>query len=356
MGKSHGKIYIPNVRRADEAGILHGFGKPVALRAVGRGAAVLRYILAEVLAADGFVACPPLGAAEIAALVAEELHLVLFRLRERSEPVKPPVQAKIRHDIRKLLPLEFLPKVPKIRQHLGRRGHKIQLGIPPPEIVEQQLRMDDDAVSRRFALIEKRAETGALVIREMLLPQEGIAEREPRRNAVFAQQREHLARIIVPVPGASAVPEAVRRRAVDRADVAPVVKPFPVLIKQRQKHTVKFVKLKKSRQMVVRRRLYPLVHFLPFPSFSFYHSRSTFPSGHRDTAERSFYARHKKSRRGPARSAAAWLGRPDLNRRLAESKSAALPLGYTPIQNYKIKAQIKAQQSGFDLERKKESA
>lgn len=53
---------------------------------------------------------------------------------------------------------------------------------------------------------------------------------------------------------------------------------------------------------------------------------------------------------------AAWLGRPDLNRRLAESKSAALPLGYTPIQNYKIKAQIEAQQSGFDLERKKESA
>ena len=47
---------------------------------------------------------------------------------------------------------------------------------------------------------------------------------------------------------------------------------------------------------------------------------------------------------------------PDLNRRLAESKSAALPLGYTPIQNYKIKAQIKAQQSGFDLERKKEPA
>ena len=64
----------------------------------------------------------------------------------------------------------------------------------------------------------------------------------------------------------------------------------------------------------------------------------------------------KKSRRGPARSAAAWLGQPDLNRRLAESKSAALPLGYTPIQNYKIKAQIKAQRSGFDLERKKESA
>ena len=58
-------------------------------------------------------------------------------------------------------------------------------------------------------------------------------------------------------------------------------------------------------------------------------------------------------RPGPA---AAWLGRPDLNRRLAESKPAALPLGYTPIQNYKIKAQIKAQRSGFDLERKKESA
>ena len=43
-----------------------------------------------------------------------------------------------------------------------------------------------------------------------------------------------------------------------------------------------------------------------------------------------------KSRRGTARSAAAWLGRPDLNRRLAESKSAALPLGYTPIRNHKI--------------------
>ena len=94
--------------------------------------------------------------------------------------------------------------------------------------------------------------------------------------------------------------------------------------------TVTAVSDKKSRQMIVRRRLYPLVHFLPFPSFSFYHSRSTFPSGHRDAAERSFYARHKKSRRGPARSAAAWLGRPDLNRRLAESKSAALPLGYIP--------------------------
>ena len=110
-------------------------------------------------------------------------------------------------------------------------------------------------------------------------------------------------------------------------------------------------------------------------------------------ASNAWFSGIQKSRRGPARSAAAWLGRPDLNRRLAESKSAALPLGYTPIQNYIIEGpdrsptkwirfgkeegvsvvqfsprggngtvlalrgnQIEAQRSEFDLERKKESA
>ena len=85
----------------------------------------------------------------------------------------------------------------------------------------------------------------------MLLPQQRVAERQPGGDSVLPQQRQNLRRVMISEPDASASPEAVRRCAIDRSDVAPVIKIFPVLIKQRQKHTIQFIKLKQPRKVIV---------------------------------------------------------------------------------------------------------
>ena len=168
MRKAHGQIRISDVSRADEARIFHCLRKPIAPRAAGRGAAVL-HVLAEILTADRFVARSPLGAAKVAALVAEKFHFVLFPLRQRAELIHRPVQPEIRHDEAKLVPLQLPFKRPEIHQHLGGGGNEVQIGILSSEIGKQQFRMNDDAVSRRLAIIKKRAEGVALCIRKVLL-------------------------------------------------------------------------------------------------------------------------------------------------------------------------------------------
>ena len=85
----------------------------------------------------------------------------------------------------------------------------------------------------------------------MLLPQQRVAERQPGRNSVLPQQRQNLRGVVISEPDAASAPETVRRCTIDRSDVAPVVKIFPVLIEQRQKHAIQFIKFKQPRKVIV---------------------------------------------------------------------------------------------------------
>ena len=119
LGKALGQIRAPDVVHPDEAGILHGPGKAIASGGVRGCAAVDRAALSQIFPADGLIAGPPLPAAEITALVAQKFYLVPQRLGQGIQPVKGPVQPKIRYHAAKLRPLQLLPQSGKICKHLG---------------------------------------------------------------------------------------------------------------------------------------------------------------------------------------------------------------------------------------------
>ena len=81
--------------------------------------------------------------------------------------------------------------------------------------------------------------------------QQGIAEGQAGGDAVFPQQRQNLMGIALPAADPSAAPDAVRRSAVDGANVAPIEKIFPVSIKQRQKYLIELKKFKQAGEMVM---------------------------------------------------------------------------------------------------------
>lgn len=98
--------------------------------------------------------------------------------------------------------------------------------------------MDNDTVWNAFAFLKQDTEVVTLFVRKVFLCEQGIAEGEPGRNAVFLHQHQHFFRITVPESGAPATPETVRRGTIDRADFAPVVKVFPMFPVQGEKYLV----------------------------------------------------------------------------------------------------------------------
>ena len=205
---------------------------------------------AQVLPADGPVAGGPVPAAEGAALVAQKLRLVPQGLGQGVQLAEGPVQPEIRHHIAELRPLQLPAQQGKIRQHLGGGGDEVQPGIGPAQMVQQQVRVDDDPVLRTGAFRQQAAQPVAAGVRQVLRPQQGVAEGQPGGDAVFPGQGQHLPGVPVPGPHPAAAPDAVRRCAIQGGDAAPIVKILPVLPEQRQKHPVKIVKFKQARQMI----------------------------------------------------------------------------------------------------------
>ena len=251
MMKPHGQIGMHDVADADEAGVLHGFGEAVALPGVRRCATVLGAVLAQHLPADRFIALFPLPAAKPAAFVAQELDLRFLPVGQRAELRKGPVQAEIRHHIPEGLAAQLPRKVPKVREHLGGGGDEVQPRIGFPEIVQQQLGMDNHAVLGPVVFLQQPAERVAPCVGKVLLAQQGVAEGQPGRNAVVPRQSKGRLRIAAFRPDATAAPDAVRRSAIEGADFAPVVEVFPMFAVQRQKGAVQVVKRKQAGKMVV---------------------------------------------------------------------------------------------------------
>ena len=119
------------------------------------------------------------------------------------------------------------------------------------QVLQQQIGMDNDAIPSR--LIELCTKAVAGFVRKALLPKQGIAEGQPGGYAVFSRQCQNFSRIIVSKPHTTPAPDAVRRCAVDGADVAPVIEVLPVFPEKRQKDTVEIIELKQTGQMVMRR-------------------------------------------------------------------------------------------------------
>ena len=98
--------------------------------------------------------------------------------------------------------------------------------------------MDNDAVGNALVFLKQGTEGVTFFVRKVFLCEQGIAEGEPGRNAVFLHQHQHFFRITVPESGTPATPETVRRGTIDRADFAPVVKVFPMFPVQGEKYLV----------------------------------------------------------------------------------------------------------------------
>ena len=185
VGKSHRKEGPPDVLHADETGVLHRLRETVALPRARGSADMVGAVLAEIFAADILVAALPVPASDPAALVAEKLHLVLLGLRQAVQLFKGLVQSEIRHHIAKFLPGRLVPELSEIRQHLGCGGDEVKLRVVRPQVVQQQLRMEDDAILHPAALCKEGAERIAFPVRKMFLPEEGVAEGQPGRDAIL---------------------------------------------------------------------------------------------------------------------------------------------------------------------------
>ena len=117
-------------------------------------------------------------------------------------------------------------------------------------MVQQQVRVDDDPVLRTGAFRQQAAQPVAAGVRQVLRPQQEVAEGQPGRDAILLHQCKDLSGVIPAKAGASPAPDAVGRCAIQGGDAAPIVKILPVLPEQRQKHPVKIVKFKQARQMI----------------------------------------------------------------------------------------------------------
>ncbi len=140
--------------------------------------------------------------------------------------------------------------------------------------------MDDDAVLRAAAFCQQPAKRVAALVRQMLLPQQRVAECQPGRDAVFPQQGHHRLGITLPAGKASPAPEAVFRGTVDGTDLAPIVKILPVCPEQRQEPAVQLVKLKQPREMIdrsVSHSVFRTPFAFRFGSFGFCLSRCDVP-------------------------------------------------------------------------------
>ncbi len=120
--------------------------------------------------------------------------------------------------------------------------------------------MDDDPVSGSGA--EQTAQEIAPSVRQVLLPQQGIAEGQPGRNPVFLHQRQHIPGVIVSETNPSPTPDAVCRGTINGADLTPVKEIFPVLPKQGQETAVQLIKLEQPRKVKKGCRLAQTIHLV----------------------------------------------------------------------------------------------
>lgn len=145
------------------------------------------------------------------------------------------IEPEVRHHITKIRPAKLLFQLGKIRQDFCSGGDKIQTRIGPLQIVQQKLRMENDAVPGTLAFRQQTAEPVAPGIVQVLRPEQRIAEGQPGGDSILPQQSQHIVWVLGSGSYPASAPNVVRRSTIDGADVTPIVKILPVLTEQRQK-------------------------------------------------------------------------------------------------------------------------
>ena len=143
--ESRGRVHVPDVVNSDESRVLHRVGESVAPLGGGRNANVVFAVFAEALAAYVLVAGLAVVTAEPAAFIAQELDLLLLRVRKRAQFVNLPVESKIRNNVTKIIAVQLGDKLFEVRNHLRGRGDEIESGVLRSDVIEQKVRVNDDA-------------------------------------------------------------------------------------------------------------------------------------------------------------------------------------------------------------------
>ena len=143
--ESRGRVHVPDVVNSDESRVLHRVGESVATLGGGRNANVVFAVFAEALAAYVLVAGLAVVTAEPAAFIAQELDLLLLRVRKGAQFVNLPVESKIRNNLTEFVTVQLCDKLPEVRNHLRGRGYEIKFRVLGLDVIEQKIRVDDDA-------------------------------------------------------------------------------------------------------------------------------------------------------------------------------------------------------------------
>ena len=102
-------------------------------------------VFAEAFAAYVLVAGLAVVTAEPAAFIAQELDLLLLRVRKRAQFVNLPVESKIRNNVTEFVTVQLGDKLLEICNHLRGGRYEIESGVLRSDVIEQKVRVDDDA-------------------------------------------------------------------------------------------------------------------------------------------------------------------------------------------------------------------
>ena len=134
--ESRGRVHVLDVAYPDESRVLHRVGESVAPLGGGRNANVVFAVFAEALAAYVLVAGLAVVTAEPAAFIAQELDLLLLRVRKRAQFVNLPVESKIRNNVTEFVAVQLGDKLFEVRNHLRGGRYEIESGVLCPNVIE----------------------------------------------------------------------------------------------------------------------------------------------------------------------------------------------------------------------------
>ena len=264
-------VHVLDVVDSDKAGVFHGIGEAIAAPCIRRDTNVVFLSFAEVLLAHVLVALFAVLAAEPAAFIAQEFDFLLLRNRQRVQLGNLLVESEIRHHVTKFVAVQFTLELGEICQHLRGRRNEIESRILRLDVIEQQIRMNDDAARSRSVFLKEGAQGVAFFVGKMFFTEQGIAEGQARRNAVFLGECGNGLGLRITKSDATSTPQAIAGRTVNGADFTPLVKEFPMLAEQRQECLVKVIKFEQSGKVVENAHhvKYTYFYFAHLPYFNY---------------------------------------------------------------------------------------
>ena len=110
--------------------------------------------------------------------------------------------------------------------------------------------MHDNPARNIAIFLEQDAQIITFLVGKMFFTEQGIAEGQARRNAVFLGECGNGLGVCITKSDTATTPQAIAGRSVNGADFTPLVKEFPMLAEQRQECLVQVIKFEQSGKVV----------------------------------------------------------------------------------------------------------